>query len=184
MFLRLHIVRQIRSQNGPRLSQPQQPRRYPGFRASTTIGNAAAGTAAVLKSHSQNETTLGDVAMILKPLLFSLALFLLTTSGCTTSSTAKAQARAAFLAGQQQAHMQQQQGPVVTVLGQVRNRMIPWTEELALSQVLIAADYQGFLDPRAIVIVRKGRRFQVNVKHLLRGTEDPLVEPGDTIEIQ
>jgi hypothetical protein len=127
---------------------------------------------------------LGDSTMILKPLLYGLVLFLLTTSGCTTNSTAKAQARAAFLAGQQQALMQQQQEPVVTVLGQVTNRTIPWTEDLTLSQALIAADYQGFMDPRAIVIVRSGQRFQVNVKHLLRGTEDPPLEPGDTIEVQ
>lgn len=113
-----------------------------------------------------------------------LGLLPLLLSGCTTNSKAKAQARAAFLAGQQQAHMQQQQGPVVTVLGQVRNRTVQWTEELTLSQVLIAADYHGFMDPRAIIIVRNGERFHVNVKHLLRGTEDPLVEPGDTIEIQ
>ena len=122
--------------------------------------------------------------MQLKTLLACLLLLVLVASGCTTNSKAKAQARAAFQAGQQQAQMQQQQGPIVTVLGQVRNRTIPWTEDLPLSQVLIAADYHGFMDPRAIVIIRNGQRFKVNVKHLLRGTEDPLVEPGDTIQIQ
>ena len=109
---------------------------------------------------------------------------MLAASGCTTSSKAKAQARAAFLAGQQQALAQQQRGPVVNILGQVKNRTIPWTEELTLAKALVAAEYQGFLDPRVITVVRNGQRFQVNVKQLLKGREDPPLEPGDTIEIQ
>jgi len=123
-------------------------------------------------------------AVQLKTLLTCLLLLILAASGCTTNSKAKAQARAAFLAGQQQALMQQQQGPVVTVLGRVRNRTIPWTEELTLTKALVAAQYQGFSDPRVIFIIRNGLQFQVNVKQLLKGKEDPPLEPGDTIEIQ
>ena len=108
----------------------------------------------------------------------------LVASGCTTQSKAKAQARTAFLLGQQQARAQQQQGPVVTVVGMVKNRTVQWTEELTLTKALLVAEYQGFSDPRVIIIIRNGQHFQVNVKQLLKGREDPPLEPGDTIEIQ
>ena len=74
--------------------------------------------------------------------LFSLcgALLLAATfSGCVSKSKADAKARAAFLAGQQQAVMRVQQaqtqgqGPSVTVNGEVRNHVVPWTEGLTLA---------------------------------------------------
>jgi len=122
--------------------------------------------------------------IIFRTLVLGLLLFVLAASGCTTKSKAKAQARSAFVLGQQQAITQQQQGPVVNFVGMVRNRTIQWTEELTLSKALLAAEYQGFSDPRVIIIIRNGQRFQVNVKQLLKGREDPPLEPGDTIEIQ
>ena len=121
---------------------------------------------------------------IFRMLALGLSLLVLAASGCTTKSQAKAQARSAFLLGQQQALVQQQQGPVVNFVGMVKNRAIPWAEELTLTKALLAAEYQGFLDPRVIIIVRSGQQFQINVKQLLKGKEDPLLEPGDTIEIQ
>ncbi len=120
----------------------------------------------------------------LKTLLACLLLLILVVSGCTTNSKAKAQTRAAFLAGQQQALMQQQQGPVVIFVGQVKNRTVQWTEELTLAKALVAAEYQGFSDPRVIIIIRNGQQYQVNVKQLLKGREDPPLEPCDTIQIQ
>jgi hypothetical protein len=121
--------------------------------------------------------------MLFRALVPGLLLLVLAASGCTTKSKAKTQARTAFLLGQQ-AFAQQQQGPVVTIVGLVRNRTIPWTEELTLAKALVAAEYQGFSDPRVIIIIRNGQQFQVNVKQLLKGREDPPLEPGDTIEIQ
>ena len=123
-------------------------------------------------------------AAVTKTVLFFYLSLVLVVSGCTTKSNANAQARAAFLMGQQQALAQQQQGPVVTVVGQVKNRTVPWTEDLTLTKALIAAEYQGFSDPRAITIIRNGQQYQVNVKQLLKGREDPPLEPGDTIEVR
>ena len=120
----------------------------------------------------------------LRCLLLVLLLLLLAASGCTTKSKAKAQAGTAFMLGQKQAFAQQQQGPVVNIVGMVRNRTIPWTEDLTLAKALVAAQYQGFSDPRLIINTRNGQQFQVNVKQLLKGREDPPLEPGDTIQIQ
>jgi hypothetical protein len=122
--------------------------------------------------------------IIFKTFVLALVLLVLAASGCTTKTNAKAQARTAFLLGQQQAIAQQQQGPIVNVLGQVKNRTVQWTEELTLTKALVAAEYQGFSDPRVIIILRNGQQFQVNVKQLLKGKEDPALEPGDTIQIQ
>ena len=84
--------------------------------------------------------------------------------GCVSKSKADAQARAAYLAGQQQAMMRMQQaqtqgqGPCVTVNGEVRNHVVPWTEGLTLAKALVAADYLGTADPGQIIIVHNGHR--------------------------
>ena len=122
--------------------------------------------------------------MFSRTFIICFLMLVLAAAGCTTKSEAKAQARAAFLMGQQQALAQQQQGPVVTVVGQVKNRTVPWTEDMTLTKALIAAEYQGFSNPRVITIIRNGQRFEVNVKQLLNGREDPPLETGDTIEIR
>jgi hypothetical protein len=110
---------------------------------------------------------------------------LLGLTGCTTKSKARAEARAAFAAGQQQAmmHMQQNQTPNVTVHGAVRNPLIPWTEGLTVAKAVVAADYFGRKDPAEIIVVRRGQAFRVDPKLLLQGTDPPL-EAGDIMEIR
>ena len=108
--------------------------------------------------------------------------------GCVSKSKADAQARAAFMAGQQQAlaRMQQAQtqgqGPSVTVNGEVRNRVVPWTEGLTLARALLAADYYGTADPGQIIIVHNGIATQVEPKQLLTGVDIPL-QPGDIVQL-
>lgn len=107
--------------------------------------------------------------------------------GCVTKSAAEAQARAAFLAGQQQAleRMQQTQnlGPTVTFLGDVRNRVVPWTADLTLAKAIIAAEYLGSVDPKAIVVLRDNHEIQVDPGQLLSGN-DMLLQPRDIIELR
>src|SRR5437667_12054051 len=87
---------------------------------------------------------------------FFLLAFALT--GCTTKSNAKAQARAAYAAGQQQAlERVLQSRNSVTVIGAVRNPLVPWTEDLTLAKALVAADYYARGNPREIIIVRNGQ---------------------------
>ena len=76
------------------------------------------------------------------------------------------------------------QQPTVWVRGDVKNQIIPWTEDLTLSRAIVAADYQSVFDPRAIVVVRQGQVYRINPRDLLKGTDDPSLQPGDIIELQ
>jgi len=116
---------------------------------------------------------------MLSSLLLSSAL-----AGCMTKSKAKAQESAAFAAGQQRA-MERilENRNSVTVLGPVRNPLVPWTADLTLAKALIAANYYLRGDPREIVIVRNGRAVPVDPKQLLAGDDVPL-EAGDVIRIR
>ncbi|MDQ6632584.1 MAG: hypothetical protein M3Y82_12660 [Verrucomicrobiota bacterium] len=119
--------------------------------------------------------------------VFTVFLFLLVaTFGCTTKSKSQAQAQAAFASGQQQAFaqmQQQKQSHTVKFLGPVKNEIIPWTEDLTLTQAIVAAEYRGIVDPKMILIIRDGQRIPVNPKQLIRGEDFPL-QAGDTVEIR
>ena len=120
--------------------------------------------------------------------LCCLVLASVAFGGCVSKSKADARAREAFLAGQQQALARVQQtqlltqGPNVTVNGEVRNRIIPWTEGLTLAKTLLAADYYGASDPGEILIVRNGRATRIEAKQLLTGVDVP-VQPGDIVQL-
>jgi hypothetical protein len=111
-----------------------------------------------------------------------------TLAGCVTKSKANAQARAAYLAGQQQAiaRMQQAQtagqGPCVTVNGEVRNHIVPWTQGMTLAKAVVAAEYIGTTDPGQIMIVHNGIATRLDPKQLLSGV-DVLLQPGDIVQL-
>jgi hypothetical protein len=117
--------------------------------------------------------------------LFSLLLLALLLAGCTTKSQTRAEAKAAFLAGQQQAFAQMQEArrTSIRVLGSVRYPLIEWTDGLTLARAIVAADYTGPRDPTEIIVSRQREQIKLNLKDLLRGDDVPL-EPGDTIEIR
>src|SRR6266567_2562659 len=108
----------------------------------------------------------------------------LAFSGCPTRSKARAQAQAAFAAGQQQAlaQLRDAQRMIIRVLGHVRNPEIPWTEGLTLAQAIVAAGCYDQRDPREIVLIRRSERMPIDTKILLRGDDVPLAA-GDTVEI-
>ncbi len=117
------------------------------------------------------------------------ALFLAATlGGCVSKSKANAQARAAYVAGQQQAMMRMQQaqtqsqGPCVTVNGDVRNHVVPWTEGMTVAKALVAADYYGSTEPGQIIIVRNGIATRMDARQLLSGADFPL-QPGDIVQL-
>ena len=117
-----------------------------------------------------------------------LLLLAVAGGGCVSKSKANAQAHAAFMAGQQQAMMKMQQaqtagqGPCVTVNGEVRNHVVPWTEGLTLARAVIAADYIGTADPGQILIVHNGIATRLDPKQLLTGVDIPL-QPGDIVQL-
>ncbi|HEY5910751.1 MAG TPA: hypothetical protein VJA21_09135 [Verrucomicrobiae bacterium] len=105
-------------------------------------------------------------------------------TGCVSKAKADAQARAAFLAGQQQAaQMLQARGPNVMVAGEVRNTLLPWTAGLTLAQAVVAAEYYGARDPSEITIIRDGQQIKIDPRRLLSG-EDVLLQPRDIIELK
>jgi protein involved in polysaccharide export with SLBB domain len=117
-------------------------------------------------------------------LIFYLFLALLATA-CTSQSKAKAQAHAAFLAGQQQAmaRMMQPRGPAVSILGDVRIPSLPWTEDLTVAKAIVAAGYLGSGDPSLIVLIRNGEAITIDPGQLLNGQDLPM-QPGDVLQIQ
>jgi len=113
-------------------------------------------------------------AVLLMPLLIS---------GCVSKGKAEAQARAAFLAGQQQAAQQMQAlGPTVSIMGPVKNKLIPWTAGLTLAQAVVAAQYYGAKDPTEITIIRDGEQIRVDPHRLLGGEDLPL-QPRDVVAL-
>jgi protein involved in polysaccharide export with SLBB domain len=104
--------------------------------------------------------------------------------GCVTRTKARADAQAAFIAGQQQAMagIQRTQGASVTIIGPVRNPIVPWTEDMTLAKAILAADYTGPTDPNDIVIMRNGRAIKVDPNQLLNGEDVPL-QTGDVVQI-
>ena len=110
-------------------------------------------------------------------------LVLLATAGCAGKS--KQREAEAFRMGQQQAIEAQRlaQEPAVWFRGPVRNPRVPWKENLTLAQAIVAADYASQLDPTRIIIFRQGQTYRVDPRRLLRGLEDPALEPGDIVEI-
>lgn len=120
-------------------------------------------------------------------LFFTVGLLLaLALAGCTSKSKALAQSRGAFIAGQQQGFAQvqaQAQATTITILGDVRNRTVEWVEGLTLTQAIVTAEYLHPRDPSSITITRQGRKYEVNPKRLLKGLEDPYLEPGDVVEL-
>ena len=108
---------------------------------------------------------------------------------CVSKAKAKADAQAAFLAGQQQAmvRMQQQQlqqarGAVVSIVGPVSNPNIAWTQDLTVAKAILAAGYTGNGDPSHIFIIRNGQAIQLDPKQLMSG-EDPPLQPGDVVQL-
>jgi hypothetical protein len=119
--------------------------------------------------------------------LWILALLLLTFSitGCVSKSKAKLNAQAAYLEGQQKVLAEQAaQQTSVWFRGDIRNPRVAWIEGLTLSQALLTAQYTWNSDPRLITVTRNGEVYQVSAKLLLRGEDDPLLEPGDIVEVR
>ena len=82
-----------------------------------------------------------------------------------------------------QGMMQQQQQPSVLVRGDVRNPVIPWSEDLTLARAILAADYVGRWDPHTVHLIRGNRSKRFSASMLLSGADADL-EPGDIIEIR
>jgi len=106
-------------------------------------------------------------------------------TGCVSASKAKADSQAAYLAGQQEGLARAQQGERlnVTVVGPVRNSILPWSDGLTLANAIVASEYFGKTDPKQIFIVRHGIVIPIDPGNLLNGKDVPL-QSGDIVQIQ
>ncbi len=108
-------------------------------------------------------------------------------AGCESKTRARAEARAAFVAGEQQAmhnvEEMRNRGPTISVYGPVRNSVLPWSDDLTLSKAMVDAQYLGNTDPNQILIVREGHATPYDPKQLLKGQDVPL-EPRDIVVIK
>ena len=129
--------------------------------------------------------------LVMNRILHFLLLLSLVVTGCVTKAQADAQARMAFLAGQNQALMRMQANPPATqtahptvgFIGPVQESAVPWHRGLMLSEAIVKAQYTGSGDPAGIVIHRNEQSIPINPKGLLKG-EDFLLQGGDVVEIQ
>ena len=101
-----------------------------------------------------------------------VVLVALALAGCVTRQTVQVAAPSA------------EQKPVVWVRGDVKNRALPWDEELTLSRAVAAAEYKGLWDPHAISILRAGQTYKIDPRDLLRQRDDPVLRPGDVVVIE
>ena len=116
---------------------------------------------------------------ILFPFLFAL----IPLTGCVSKATADAEAKAAFLAGENAAYqiMQSSQTAII-VLGNVQKHQIKWVAGLTLAQAIASADYKGAHDPTEIILKRNSVQTEIDPKQLLNGEVVPL-QPGDVVSI-
>jgi protein involved in polysaccharide export with SLBB domain len=98
------------------------------------------------------------------------------------------EARQAYANGLQQAaqaqvRAQEAQGPVIFVQGPVQNPIVPWREDMTLSQAIVDANYTAFMNPRVVRVVRGGQvAGELKGIDLLRH-QDMDLQPGDTVII-
>jgi hypothetical protein len=120
----------------------------------------------------------------MKKLTVACGLTAILVAGCVSKSTANAKARAAYLAGQQQGMAMAATQNSVWVVGNVKNPIIPWTDDLTLIKAIVAADYLGEGDPGQIALLRNGQPTKsFTAKQLLGGFDLPLLA-GDRIEVR
>jgi len=109
---------------------------------------------------------------------------ILAGTGCVSKKKAQsAVRRQAEVIAMQQAWIARNQGPApVTVLGDVRNHQIAWSDDLTLARALLEAQWLNRNDPRRIIVLRGADRFSVDPDELTDGV-DYALEPGDRLEI-
>lgn len=112
------------------------------------------------------------------------ALCMAGPGGCTSKAKARKQARAAFEAGRlQEQSVQAQRQQTLMIQGKVRQPVVPWAPGLTLSRAIGMAQYLSPFPPHTITVRRAGVIHMVDMDGWRRGTEDPLVMPGDLVEL-
>ncbi len=137
------------------------------------VGGASAKARGLFGRRAPGQSWLPAV-MALAPLVFF--------AGCVSKQKAQMEARQAYMAGQQQASQATANTLAVSVQGQVRNHLIPWTIDLTLARAIVAANYMGGFKPKIIRVIRNRQTIEVDPNDLLKGQDMPM-EAGDAVQI-
>jgi hypothetical protein len=104
-------------------------------------------------------------------------------TGCASKTRAKAQAEAAFRAGQQQALRQTEaRRNAIAFSGPVLNPLVAWTEGMTLGQAIAAAGWNGKGDPRLIILTRGKEVITMTPDQVLETANEPVL-PGDHLDM-
>lgn len=76
------------------------------------------------------------------------------------------------------------QATTVLVRGNVTNPIVNWTENMTLAEAIVAAGYRDTFSPHMILLIRNGQMFRIDPNRLLSGAVNPVLEPGDAIDLQ
>lgn len=111
---------------------------------------------------------------------------LVVQSGCRSRRTEarRKEAVAAAVGMQQAGQAAEQARTTVLVRGPIQTPIIPWRPGLTLSQAIVSARYLRVTDPQRIVLIRQGFANRIDVRRLLKGLDDPELQPGDVIDMQ
>ena len=115
-----------------------------------------------------------------------LLLVIVFLSGCESAQKKRpgVEGYNELIRSQQQAlAIEQLKAPAVYFRGPFRNPVVAWRENLTLTEAMVEAVYLHTLSPRVLRLHRQGRLYNLDVQRLLRGTENPLLEPSDVIEV-
>ena len=116
--------------------------------------------------------------------VFSLAFVAALAAGCARKKTHGMEGYNSLVRAQQEALTAQLQGqPAVYFRGPVQHPVILWRENLTLAEAILEAGYVNKFTPHAIRIGRQAQIYNVNVQRLLRGTDNPVLEPNDLVEV-
>lgn len=119
-------------------------------------------------------------------LLFFFAGLIALTGGCKSTKKKRSgmEGYNELIRQQQQAMaVEQMQHPSVYFRGAVQRQVVSWRENLTLAEAILEAGYTNPLSPRSIRVTRGGRVYTIDIRRLMRGTENPPLEPGDLVEV-
>ena len=115
----------------------------------------------------------------------TILLVALVAGGCATRSGVRNEMQRVMGEDRQRAEMERlEKEPAVWFRGDVQMLRVTWREGLTLAAALSEARYTGFGTPKLLTVTRAEQIYRVNVRALLRGQDNPELEPGDVVEVR
>lgn len=115
----------------------------------------------------------------------TILLAALVVGGCATKAGTRREMERVFMQERHHAELERlQKEPAVWFRGDVQMLRVTWREGLTLAAALTEARYTGFGTPKSLTVTRAGQLYKVNVRALLRGEDNPEMEPGDVVEVR